>query len=307
MFDFIRAVIYYIGNVILFLPGSVMTMFYTDSIKGYFVNLNLMLYHICGVRIYIHGDISDELISNAIYICNHRSKFDGLVIYSVLHTLHVDLKLIMKNSIRYIPIVGSILMNFGNIPIMRNREGSSQLKNAMENISTEEKAIMIFPEGRTMSLKNKKMNDDYCMKNNLPIYQNLLTPRITGIDIISKMTGYVDMYDMTIMYSFPELEKNVCHSYPDIFFAFPQKIDLFFEHHKIYDLENQLKDIFAKKDKILTVMPCNLSNRLVKFNLYECFIGFLLVFIFYIFLWYFPIYILILIMTSYLICITTEK
>ena len=42
------------------------------------------------------------------------------------------------------------------------------------------KIIIIFPEGTRKTIKNYKESVNYSIKNNFPIYENLLLPRTKG-------------------------------------------------------------------------------------------------------------------------------
>ena len=103
-----------------------------------------ILQGINGTRLDIQGQ---DLLSSSptIYLCNHRSLYDVLVLFSVIP---FPFRWMAKESLFHIPVFGKALKGAGHIPViredrMRSRESLYQASRALEK----GESIMIFPEG----------------------------------------------------------------------------------------------------------------------------------------------------------------
>lgn len=137
-----------------------------------------------------------------ILLANHCSTIDFVVISGLMSKFNIDnFYFIFKKSILKIPGFGHLLSS--DISISRNWDhDKDNIVNQIKNIK--EGYIIIYPEGTRFSTKKHKDSKKFSIENNLPIYNNTLTPRIKGTHLIFKTlqeTGKLGgIYDMTLVF-----------------------------------------------------------------------------------------------------------
>ena len=223
-----------------------------ENIKYYYAHCYLLILKLFGVKIYINGNLSEKRM---LWISNHRSKFDGLLVQSVLCAAGSNAIAVVKKSISFIPLFGSFGNHSKSIFIQRERsEAEKVLSDHSCRSQTKNRSILVFPEGATMSPNSKQRSDEYSLKNNLPIFKNVLLPRKTGFDIIKDNGSFDNIGNITIRYADPELINNAEHSFLDLLWIFPKRIyiDISYESSKTIDLY----ETFSKKDKQLGDVLC---------------------------------------------------
>ncbi|XWV25952.1 hypothetical protein QJ857_gp1128 [Tupanvirus soda lake] len=242
-----------------------------NNIKYYYAHGFLLILKILGIEIYLNNQISPERM---LWISNHRSKMDGLIIQSILCANGNHVVSVVKKSIAYIPIFGSFGRHTESIFIHRVRELAQKvLKQHSRKCYKYDRSILIFPEGATMTPSSKKRSDKYATENNIPITKNVLVPRTTGFKIIKAEGCFDKVGNITIRYADPEIPNVSEHSFFDLFKTFPKKIylDISYENINAEDLEN----VFDKKDKSLDQplvrdnfnVQCKYSKLCLFFNL----------------------------------------
>jgi 1-acyl-sn-glycerol-3-phosphate acyltransferase len=261
--------------------------FNIGELKYHYAHYYLLVLELLGVNIYINNDISKDRV---LWISNHRSKLDGLILQSVLCANGTNVISVVKKSVAYIPIVGSFGKHTNCIFIQRTKAMAEKVlayhsrKSWANNWS-----ILIFPEGTTMSPSCKQQSDKYARENNLPMLNNILLPRTIGFDII-KTEGKFDLVgNITIRYTDPEIAHNNAHSYIDLLRTFPKKIYIDISYHDAST--TNLHKLYEDKDK-------HLGNK-VFYNNYELFddysyfwmcMNFIMFIIFYLNFFKFPIF-----------------
>lgn len=216
------------------------------NIRYYYAHSYLLLLKILGVKIYINKKI---LKDRMLWISNHRSKLDGLIIQSVLCASKNDTIAVVKNSIRKIPIFGSFGEHVDAIYLNRSNTQSDRniLSSSAKKSIEKEKSILIFPEGTTISPKSKKISDNYAMKKNINATNLTLIPRNTGFDILKTEGKFNKVGNITIRYECPSIIGINEHSYLHLFKIFPKNVYLDVEYLDINDCN--LSDLFLEKDK----------------------------------------------------------
>lgn len=117
-----------------------------------------------------------------IILCNHVNRIDSLIFTSIIknNTSKVMHPLIQK-EIAKTPIIG--IFSKSCIVLERNYEqDKSTIVNAIKKINNG--LIIIFPEGTRMNKDNFKQSQLYCEKNNIKKYNNLLYPKMKGVDLV---------------------------------------------------------------------------------------------------------------------------
>ena len=117
-----------------------------------------------------------------IVICNHVNRIDSLIFTSVIkNNTSKNMYPVIQKELVKIPVIGAF--SKGCIVLERNYElDKNTITNALKKINNG--LIIIFPEGTRMNEDNFKKSQKYCEKNNLKKYNNLLYPKMKGIDLI---------------------------------------------------------------------------------------------------------------------------
>jgi len=117
-----------------------------------------------------------------IITCNHINFCDALSIISIIKNFSKkDLYVIMKKDLIKLPIIGIFAKN--NLTLERSLEHDKEnIINFIKKI--ENGVILILPEGTRMNKQNFEKSIEYSKNNNLKKYDNLLYPKMKGLDII---------------------------------------------------------------------------------------------------------------------------
>ncbi len=116
----------------------------------------------------------------------------------------------MKEILKYIPPAGPLMAGHENLFLARNfdiDQGriSNQLKSLIDPATRNPNGfwIAIFPEGTYVTPKRKNLIDaskEFAKEHNLPVYQNLITPRTKGLALAFDTLGeqIEAVYDVTM-------------------------------------------------------------------------------------------------------------
>jgi 1-acyl-sn-glycerol-3-phosphate acyltransferase len=100
------------------------------------------LSRIIGIRIALYGQTPS---THALYVANHISFIDILVISALTHTTFIA-----KNSIRFWPFIGQLASLSGVVFIKRGKRSAvSQVMNQATHTLQQELSLTVFPEGTT--------------------------------------------------------------------------------------------------------------------------------------------------------------
>lgn len=317
MNTFIKAFIYYL----LFFLNMYSSYIYLciNSVFNYFINLLteknidfskiLMYYSSCfylstfkllGISIYYRGD---EIINDHIlWISNHRSKLDGIILQAMTIYKNNFSMGISKYNIKYVPIINPLIRFYRTIFIERNiGHSKGTLIMAAITSKSEKLSIFLFPEGTTMSIDSKKRSDKYAKENGLQVTTNTLIPHITGFELLKNYGDFTSIGNILIRYSNPSIPGYQAHSYIDLFYLFPSEIYIDMKYEN-FDC-NQLYDKFIEKDKILNNNIDKNEYKKFDISINDMIISNILFIIFYSLMFSFPYFAygtLILIITSYI-------
>lgn len=138
-----------------------------------------------------------------IVISNHVSDFDWIFVSQTLY--HIDqfssLFILMKKSLKDLPIIGYCLEEFGHLFLNRNRDKDSKIiKKYMKRFNKEQEYnILIFPEGTYPYSESLQSAQIFAKKTELKVKnrnycpERVLLPRKLGFSMINK--GLKDSYD----------------------------------------------------------------------------------------------------------------
>ncbi len=231
-----------------------------NNMRYYYAHSYLLLLKLFGVKFYLSDKISTDRM---LWISNHRSKLDGLIIQSLLCASKNDTIAVVKNSIRKIPIFGSFGKHVDAIYLDRSNATSDKnlLSITAKKSFEEKKSVLIFPEGTTLSPKSKLVSDAYALRENINGSNFTLIPRTTGFDVLKTDGNFDRIGNITIRYESPSIKNTDEHSYLHLFNLFPKKV---YVHIEYLDSNNcDLFNVFSVKDIKLKnpVDPLEYPNR----------------------------------------------
>lgn len=178
--------------------SSVGTIWYTLPILlfEYLYNINFVFY----------GDVMSST-EKTVMIPNHRTRLDWMFLWPVLlrQGSLFNEKIIMKSSLGSLPLAGPSMQMFNFIFLTRKWENDEKYFTAMLRHFMRSKTnyqILIFPEGTDLDKRTVLNSHAFARKNNLPLLQYVLHPRVKGFThILHTLQSDLDsVYDITIGY-----------------------------------------------------------------------------------------------------------
>ena len=162
----------------------------TLDLRKYFQSLNKTILN-NGFRadFYIRKNDDFSLNENPelidVILCNHMASIDFILSMIYLKKLNIDeYNYVFKKDFIYRPSVGFMTYLTTDIKINRNWEEDKHIINKQIDCikSTQKKQIIIiFPEGTRISPSKIREAHSFSIENNLPIYNNLLVPKVKGL------------------------------------------------------------------------------------------------------------------------------
>jgi lysocardiolipin and lysophospholipid acyltransferase len=140
-----------------------------------------------GMRYVVSGN-ADRVEGPVLVIANHRTRLDWALLWPILArysgSLLRNLSIVTKD-LRQMPFLGwSLTLGSRGIFLSRRwQDDEAHLSSAITHIidTTDEFAIMLFPEGTDMHEKSLAKSAEFAERNSLPQYRYLLHPRTTGV------------------------------------------------------------------------------------------------------------------------------
>ena len=163
------------------------------------------------------GRLETMFPDRMVLISNHQIYTDWLYLWWVGYTsrMHGHIFIVLKESIKYVPIIGSGMMFFGFIFMARKWASDKlRLQHRLVKLKSQHYGpmsgsagldpmwLMLFPEGTNLSANTRKGSKAWAEKQNIPDLQHLLLPRSTGLLFcLQQLQGTIDwVYDCTIAY-----------------------------------------------------------------------------------------------------------
>lgn len=158
------------------------------SLKYYIDKLFLYNKYLFKWSIEYENDIYITNKNKILAIFNHPNMLDSLFILKYLTDIYPEHKIIFvaKRELIKIPIIGNYIQN-NFICLARDLKIDKDYIDKRLDLymkSYKKIIIIIFPEGTTRCKETIKKSNNWCKKNNLEYYNNLLCPRYNGINII---------------------------------------------------------------------------------------------------------------------------
>ncbi|XP_022691581.1 1-acyl-sn-glycerol-3-phosphate acyltransferase epsilon-like [Varroa jacobsoni] len=167
-----------------------------------------------GTKLYFYGDFNEVQAKqeSCIVICNHQVEGDYFVMAAAMEKTGklARLRHVMKDSLIWIPYVGSFLIRRGSFFINRNNLDWSSFDENCRRLREDKvpTCILIYPEGTTMNNAIETPNiieksRQVAIENKQKPFEYVLFPRSRGFHrLLDKFRGQIDaIYDLTLIYS----------------------------------------------------------------------------------------------------------
>ncbi|KAI1932418.1 hypothetical protein LOZ58_000817 [Ophidiomyces ophidiicola] len=177
------------------------------------------------------GRVVTKFPNRLVLIANHQVYTDWLYLWWVTYTnnMHGYIYIILKESLKYIPLIGQGMRIYGFIFMARKwAQDKPRLEHRLQKLKTTHRTssngvplfdpmwLLIFPEGTNLSKNTKRRSDAYCEKQGIPLPKHVLLPRSTGLFFcLQQLRNTIDyVYDCTVGYEGPPKG-----SYADAYFT----------------------------------------------------------------------------------------
>lgn len=161
---------------------------------------------------------SIDLPRRAVWISNHQLYTDWLYLWSLAYYSDLSCRvfIVLKNSLRRIPVFGSAMEPARFILLARNWEQDQHTMrdtlNAIANESGDAFSVLIYPEGTNLDHNTQKKSLEFAQKHGLPSFYKTLSPRSTGlcccIETLAEavpdlhiLVRFISNQDFTVAYS----------------------------------------------------------------------------------------------------------
>ncbi|RMZ86043.1 hypothetical protein DV737_g309, partial [Chaetothyriales sp. CBS 132003] len=163
------------------------------------------------------GRLESSLPERLVLMANHQIYSDWLYLWWVAYTskMHGHIYIILKESLKYMPIISPGILFYGFI-FMARKWGSdkSRMEYRLQKLKTRHSGplagsqpldpmwLLIFPEGTNLSRNTRKDSVRWSQKSGIPDLRHELLPRSTGMQFCLEQLGdSVEwVYDCTMAY-----------------------------------------------------------------------------------------------------------
>ena len=157
-----------------------------------------------------------------VLMANHQIYTDWLYLWWIAYTntppTHGHIYIILKESLKYVPLIGPAMMLWGFIFMARkwskdqqrlryrlqklNSQHSGPLSGEQKGDQLDPMWLMIFPEGTNLSANTRASSAKFAAKSGIEDMKHQLLPRSTGLQFcLQELRDTVDyIYDCTIAY-----------------------------------------------------------------------------------------------------------
>lgn len=166
------------------------------------------------------GDLKVDFSERLVLMANHQVYTDWIYLWWVAYSnrMHGHIYIILKESLKYIPVIGQGMMFYGFIFMARKwMSDKPRLQHRLDKLKTRHTGsksgapefdpmwLLIFPEGTNLSTNTKRRSDEYGLKQGFPPLKHEILPRSTGLFFcLQQLKGTVDwVYDCTVAYAGP--------------------------------------------------------------------------------------------------------
>ncbi|KAF0990469.1 hypothetical protein HZS_5889 [Henneguya salminicola] len=181
-----------------------------DSQVDNWICINVKFIELFGTKLYVYST-EQNFNKSSLIIMNHKNRLDWFYyfIFSCYHQSPRNLKIALKNSLKYIPGPGwacqlgcYLFLNrkweIDKIKLQKYISYWKTLKYPLQ--------LLIFCEGTNLCDETKISSNNYARKNDLPLFDYVLHPRTTGLRYLVNLLDGKDeinmdsIYDVTVAY-----------------------------------------------------------------------------------------------------------
>jgi len=163
------------------------------------------------------GRLQTDFPERIVLMANHQLYTDWVYLWWIAYTskMHGHVYIILKESLKYIPVIGPAIIFYGFILMARNwARDKPRLQRRLQQLCTRHSGplsgfqsldpmwLMIFPEGTNLSANTRNQSKKWADKQGIRDLQHQLLPRSTGLQYclqeLQSTVGWV--YDCTIAY-----------------------------------------------------------------------------------------------------------
>ncbi|KAF2073199.1 hypothetical protein CYY_005481 [Polysphondylium violaceum] len=144
---------------------------------------------------------------NALVTINHTYYCDWLLSFSLGERCGRigNIKIAMKDVIKYIPFVGVGIWAMGFIFLSRKwQDDQKKINQAYSHLKTDGEPFwfVTHPEGSRVNATNVKKSQEFAKERGLPILNNVLLPRVKGFtsSVLALRDNLDAVYDLTVAY-----------------------------------------------------------------------------------------------------------
>lgn len=163
------------------------------------------------------GRLEASFPERMVLMSNHQIYTDWIYLWwsAYASRMHGHLYVLLKESLRYIPLLGPGMMFYGFIFMARKwAYDKPRLAHRLQQLKTKHHGpqsgsadldpmwLLIFPEGTNLSANTRKKSVAWSQKSGQPDMKHQLLPRATGMHFcLQELKGTVDwVYDCTVAY-----------------------------------------------------------------------------------------------------------
>ena len=164
------------------------------------------------------GRLQLDFPERLVLIANHQIYTDWLYLWWMAYTnrMHGHIYIILKESLKYIPVIGPGMMFYGFVFMTRSWvKDKSRLQHRLRVLSKGNHGgpmsgsqhldpmwLLMFPEGTNLSANTKNISAKWAKKQGIKNLEHQILPRSTGLQYcLQELKGTVDwVYDCTIAY-----------------------------------------------------------------------------------------------------------
>lgn len=155
----------------------------------------------------VDGQLVCDFPERLVLIANHQIYTDWLYLWWIAYCngMHGRLYIILKESLRHIPVLGWGMQFSQFIFLKRNWEKDKPtMSKALQRLNKKAEAmwLLLFPEGTNLAPSTRERSSEWAKKNKIKDMQHVLLPRSTGLQFcLQELRQTVDyVYDCTIAY-----------------------------------------------------------------------------------------------------------
>ena len=163
------------------------------------------------------GRLETDFPERLVMIANHQLYTDWLYLWWISYTsrMHGHIFIVLKESLKYVPVIGPGMMFYGFIFMARNwAKDRMSMQHRLQQLTTRHGGpmsgsgaldpmwLLIFPEGTNLSANTRKESGEWAEKQGIKDLRHQVIPRTTGLlYTLSQLKGSVDwVYDCTMAY-----------------------------------------------------------------------------------------------------------